>query len=187
MIRFILSVVFLITSISVVHAATKIDGVKLPDDLSFEASELVLNGAGVRSKFFVHVYIAALYLGEKSSDAETIIAADEPMNIRVVITSDLITGERFAESAMDGFVRSTHGDLSGIKSEVDVMIETFRSSLENGDVFDLNYVPDVGVEIYRNGEKKEVVPGLAFKQAMFGIWLSDDPVQGHLRDDMLSK
>ena len=77
MIRFILSVVFLITSISVVHAATKIDGVKLPDDLSFEASELVLNGAGVRSKFFVHVYIAALYLGEKSSDAETIIAADE--------------------------------------------------------------------------------------------------------------
>ena len=88
---------------------------------------------------------------------------------------------------MDGFVRSTHGDLSGIKSEVDVMIETFRSSLENGDVFDLNYVPDVGVEIYRNGEKKEVVPGLAFKQAMFGIWLSDDPVQGHLRDDMLSK
>lgn len=185
MVRFILSAILTVATLATANAATKVDGVKLPDDLTFGSSELMLNGAGVRSKFFVHVYVAALYLDEKSSDAEAVIAADEPMSIRVVITSDLITGDRFADSAMDGFVRSTHGDLSEIQSEVDVMIETFRSSLQNGDVFDLNYLPDVGVEIYRNGEKKEVVPGLAFKKAMFGIWLSDDPVQNRLRDDML--
>lgn len=185
MIRFVLSAMLAVATISAANAATKVDGVTLPDDLTLGSSELILNGAGVRSKFFVHVYVAALYLGEKSSDAEAVIAADEPMNIRVVITSDLITGDRFADSAMDGFVRSTHGDLSEIQNEVDVMIKTFRTSLQNDDVFDLNYLPDVGVEIYRNGEKKEVVPGLAFKKAMFGIWLSDDPVQNRLRDDML--
>lgn len=188
MIKYILNVMFVVASVvtlSAAQASTKIDGVKLPDDLTFGNTELVLNGAGVRSKFFVHVYVAALYLTSKSSDAAAIIDADEPMNIRVAITSDLITGDKFADSAMDGFIRSTHGDLSQIKTEVDLMIDTFRKSLNNGDVFDLNYTPDVGVEIYRNGELAEVVSGIAFKKAMFGIWLSDDPVQTRLRNHML--
>lgn len=187
MIRVILSVMLFLASISLANAATTIDGVKLSDELTLGESELVLNGAGVRSKFFVHVYVAALYVTDKSSDAEAIIASDQPMNIRINIISDLITGERFAESAMDGFIRSTHGDLSPIQTEVDIMIQTFRSSLQNGDVFDLNYVPEVGVQIYRNGDLKEVVPGIDFKKAMFGIWLSDDPVQSRLRDSLLGK
>jgi len=32
---------------------------------------------------------------------------------------------------------------------------------------------------------KVQVPGLAFKQALFGIWLSDDPVQDSLKEAML--
>ncbi len=165
--------------------ALKAYDLKIPDDLNFAEQPLVLNGAGMRTKFFHDIYVAVLYLPEPSSDAEAIIAADAPLNIRIYIVSDLITGERFAESAMDGFVRSTHGNLEPIRSEVDAMIATFRNALKNGDVFDLVYLPEEGVRIYRNGEQLELVPGLAFKQAMTGIWLSDDPVQTRLRDKML--
>ena len=43
------------------------------------------------------------------------------------------------------------------------------------------------MSVIRNGEVKVVVPGLAFKKALFGIWLSDDPVQDDLKEGMLGE
>tara|TARA_Y100000296_G_scaffold73436_1_gene90931 strand:+ start:582 stop:1157 length:576 start_codon:yes stop_codon:yes gene_type:complete len=172
-------------SASVVFADVKLKGVSVPDEVTFSGHTLVLNGAGIRTRFFVDAYVAALYLPEVSSDPDGILASGSPLDIRVTIISDMVTGDRFAESAMDGFVRSTHGDLGPIRPQVDTMIKTFRNSLDVGDVFDLVYNPDAGTEIYRNGELQEVVEGLDFRAAMAGIWLSEDPVQTSLRDQML--
>jgi hypothetical protein len=166
-------------------ADVKLKGVSVPEEVNFSGHTMVLNGVGVRSRFFVDAYVAALYLPEVSTDADGILASGSPLDIRVVIISDLVTADRFAESAMDGFVRSTHGNLAPIRSQVETMIQTFRNSLSVGDVFDLVYNPDAGTEIYRNGELLEVVEGLEFRSAMAGIWLSEDPVQTSLREQML--
>ena len=174
------------------YAGKKIGGVDVPSSLQLSGQDLQLTGVGVRSKFFVDVYVAALYQSPDvvrsepaPLEAASVIEADQPLDIRVYIISDLITADRFAESAHDGFVRSTHGDLAPISKEVDTMIRTFRNALSKGDVFDLVYVPGTGTEIYRNNELQETVPGLKFKQAMAGIWLSDDPVQSSLKEKML--
>lgn len=172
-------------SVSAAHADVEVKGVSVPEEVTFSGHTMVLNGVGIRTRFFVDAYVAALYLPEVSSDPDGILASGSPLDIRVTIISDMVTGDRFAESAMDGFVRSTHGDLGPIRPQVDTMIKTFRNSLDVGDVFDLVYNPDAGTEIYRNGELLEVVEGLDFRSAMAGIWLSDDPVQTSLREKML--
>ena len=84
-------------------------------------------------------------------------------------------------------MKSTGGDISPIKTEVNALIGAFRDAVEDKDVFDLQYVPGQGVSVIRNGEIKVIVPGLAFKQALFGIWLSDDPVQEGLKEEMLGE
>ena len=167
--------------------AQEVEGVEVPESLPFGDHTLTLNGAGMRTKFFVDAYIAALYLPEVSSEADAIIQADAPANIRVFITSDLITGKRFSEAVMDGFVRATHGNLGPIRAQIDTMIATFRADMKQGDVFDLHYLPGRGTEIYRNGDLQTVAPGLDFKQAMMAIWLSEDAVQGSLRERMLAQ
>ena len=172
-------------SASGVLADVKLKGVSVPEEVTFSGHTMVLNGVGVRSRFFVDGYVAALYLPEVSTDADGVLASGSPLDIRVVIISDMVTADRFAESAMDGFVRSTHGNLGPIRSQVETMIKTFRNSLSVGDVFDLVYNPDAGTEIYRNGDLLEVVKGLDFRSAMAGIWLSEDPVQTSLREQML--
>ena len=172
-------------AVSAAHADVELKGVSVPEEVTFSGHTMVLNGVGVRTRFFVDAYVAALYLPEASSDPDGILASGSPLDIRVTIISDMVTAERFAESAMDGFVRSTHGDLGPIRPQVNTMIETFRNSLDVGDVFDLVYNPDAGTEIYRNGELLEIVEGLDFRSAMAGIWLSEDPVQSSLRDQML--
>jgi len=52
---------------------------------------LVLNGAGYRSKYWLSLYVGALYVTKKTSDPESIIEADEKMALQITIISSLIT------------------------------------------------------------------------------------------------
>jgi len=167
--------------------AIEINDIEIDDTLETDHQHLVLNGAGTRSKFFLDVYIAALYLSNNTSDAQEIINADEPMAIRLHIISGLITSERMADSTRDGFVRSMDGNIAPIEGEIEELIKVFRNDIEEDDVFDLVYEPATGVTVYKGGDIEAVVPGLEFKKALFGIWLSDNPVQKSLRKELLNK
>ncbi len=166
--------------------ARQIEGAEIAEQLTLNGQELTLNGAGIRSKFFLDVYVAALYLGKKSTDAAAIVAADEPMAIRLYIVSGMINSKRMSESTRDGFVRSTGGNLAPIERDVEELIKAFRDEVTEGDVYELAYTPETGVTVYRNGEEKSNVKGLKFKQALFGIWLSEDPIQKSLKKSMIN-
>ena len=166
--------------------ALKVNGVDVADGINLDNQKLVLNGAGVRSKFFVDAYIAALYLPAKSTDANAVIEGDETMAIRLQITSGMINSKRMSDSTRDGFVRSTGGNLAPIEKEVDQLISAFKDEIKEGDIFDLVYSPEQGVTVSHNGVQKSQVQGFEFKKALFGIWLSDDSIQKSLRKAMLS-
>ncbi len=67
----IISIILLISSFSF---GAKISGIDIPDTLG---NGLVLNGAGIRSKFFFDLYVGGLYLKEKSNNALHVINSDE--------------------------------------------------------------------------------------------------------------
>ena len=165
--------------------ALTIKGVDVKDTMTLENQKLVLNGAGIRTKWFVEGYIAALYLNEKTSDAQAVIDADEPMAVRLIITSGMITPKRMSDSTRDGFISSTGGNIAPIANEIDELISAFKDKVEEGDIFDLVYQPEVGVTVYRNGEEKVKVEGMEFKKALFGIWISKNGIQKSLRKDMM--
>ena len=54
-------------------AAREVAGVKLDEQVQLGGTPLVLNGAGVRSKFFVKVYVGALYLSKPSKSVAEIL------------------------------------------------------------------------------------------------------------------
>src|ERR1700677_1507346 len=72
--------VFMVASISNLQAAT-VAGVNLPDTTTAGDKSLVLNGLGLRTEFMVKVYVAALYLEHKPTDAGGTIKADAPKKI----------------------------------------------------------------------------------------------------------
>lgn len=184
MMRFVMSLA-MVLSLSPLVSAKEVAGVDVAEQLATDTKELVLNGVGIRTKFFMDIYVASLYLPTTSNNADEIIAADEPMAIRLQIVSSMINPKRMSDSTRDGFVRATGGNIAPIESEVDELITAFQDAVEEGDTFDLVYLPEQGVTVYRNGESKTNVKGLKFKQALFGIWLSEDPIQDRLKDAML--
>ena len=64
-------------------AAKEIEGVAIPDTLAFANSDssLVLNGAGIREKFFLDIYIGALYLPARTPDASAILSDTGPASV----------------------------------------------------------------------------------------------------------
>ena len=61
--------------------AMSIKGVTVPGHVFADGQSLVLNGVGIRTKFFFNIYIGALYLPVKAQDAKRIIASKLPKRI----------------------------------------------------------------------------------------------------------
>ena len=167
--------------------AKEIAGVTLSDTLNVENKTLLLNGGGIRKKFFIKVYVAGLYLLQKEKDGNKIINDDAPMAIRLQITSGLIDSEKMETSLRDGFKKSTKGNIAPYAKRIDQFSLAFKEKIQEGDKYDLIYIPGKGVETHKNGKKIDTIPGLDFKKVLFAIWLSDKPASKDLKKAMLGR
>jgi hypothetical protein len=158
--------------------------ISIPDSLEEGQVTLTLNGAGVRTKL-IKLYVGGLYLKEKSSDAAAIMAADEPMAVKLHIISSMINSKNMEEAVREGFLKSTGGKTEPIKDQIERFISVFKDEIKKNDIFDLIYSPGKGTDVYKNSEYRSTIEGLAFKQALFGIWLCDKPAQASLKKNML--
>ncbi len=167
--------------------AATVEGVELPETLAADSAELKLNGAGVRSKWFMDLYVGGLYVPQTTDDAQQIIVANEPQAITLHIISGLITSDKMTSATLEGFESATDGNTAPIQPQIDAFMEVFKEEIKEGDVFELVYVPDTGVRVLKNGEERGVIEGMDFKKALFGIWLSDQPAQEDLKQAMLGQ
>ncbi|HOX00065.1 MAG TPA: chalcone isomerase family protein [Deltaproteobacteria bacterium] len=159
----------------------------MPDTISAGGTNLVINGGGLRSKWMMKVYAIGLYLPQKSGNAQAIMGADQPMALKLQVTSGLVTKEKLIGAIKEGFEASTGGNIAPIKAQYDQFFAAMTDEVKNGDVFDFIYLPGKGLQCIKNGAVKTTVAGLEFKKAYFGIWLGAKPAQADLKDKMLGK
>jgi hypothetical protein len=153
----------------------------------FKISDKVVeyNGAGLREKYFFDLYVAALYLPERTSDAQTIIDQNEESAIRLKILSNKVTRDKFVETVKEGFATSSEGKAD--PKEIDDFMKLFNTEFKKGDEVILIYKPESGVEIYMNGKHLGGAKGLEFKKALWGIWLGKTPADESVKKAMLGK
>ncbi len=177
-----LALVLAIANLSAAQAGTK----DLPGQLQAGEHRLVLNGAGARTKTLLQLYVAGLYLPRPSNNAVAIVSADEPMAIRIKITSGFVSQDNLVTSLEEGFQNATNGQTAGLQPRIDQFRNCLTDAISKGDTIDLVYVPQRGVIVNKNGKFKGLVPGLDFKQALFSIWLSEKPADSRLKQAMLT-
>jgi hypothetical protein len=180
------SILALAASFALLAAAPRAHA-QLPPVLRAGEVDMVLNGTGARSKYLMQMYVAGLYLTGPSRDAASIVAADAPMAIRLYITSGMVTQEKLLESLAEGFAASTGDNVEPIAKEIEQFRQCFAAAVVKGDLIDLVYLPTHGVVVLKNGKRQGAIAGMPFKQALFGIWLSDNPVDDGLKAKLLGK
>lgn len=182
--------IFLLTLFPAVYNAAysqkKVGGVTVPQTLP-QSGNLTLNGAGIREKYFFDLYVGALYLKSKSTDASQILSSNDPIGIRLHIISDKITSKKMEESVREGFTKSTGGNTTPYKDKIDKLISAFKEDVKVGDIYDIIYTPEGGTKVYKNNALKIHIQGQDFKKVLFGIWLGSSPVDSDLKSDMMGK
>lgn len=176
----------LLLFISSQAGAATVGGVNVPEQAQYGGKTMVLNGAGVRNKFF-QLYVGALYLTIKSSDASAIISSNEPMQMRLEITSGQVSPDKMKAATLEGFQKVTGGNMAAIQADVDKLLAAIGKGKGEGDVYELTHIPGSGVHFVLNGQRMEVLTNPAFKQALFSVWLSDKSVDASLRNKLLGR
>lgn len=167
-----------------------VNGVEIPRTLEFKGKIMSLNGIGERSKFWTDLYVQALYLTQLSQNAEQILNSETEMAITLHITSSLISSKKLSKALEKGMEKSVgpQGILKFSKElqELEVLLSVEETNI--GDIFELTFNPlDESLWITKNKSYKGKIKGLAFKKAFYGIWLSDNPVDKGLKEDLLGK
>jgi hypothetical protein len=166
--------------------ADTLANVTLPDTTTVSGRTLVLNGMGVRSKFFVKVYVAGLYLEKKSADANAIIQADAAKRIVLQFVRSEVTREQMTE-AFDEALKANGPDKAGVlKNEIGQFLKALETMREKEQLV-VTYVPGTGTTVSVRGADKVTIPGLPFGQLVFSMWLGPKPPNGDLKNGLLGK
>ena len=167
--------------------AAEIEGVKLADKVQVGGAELVLNGAGVRTRVFFKVYVGALYLQTKANATEAVLADAGPKRIAMHMLRDLTAEQLF--SALNDGLKNNHAPehLAGIEPQVRQLEGIFNSvkAAKSGDLILLDYLPGTGTRVTVRGEDKGTIPGEEFNRALLRIWLGNQPADASLKRAML--
>ncbi len=168
----------------------EVAGVKLDDKTHLGNADLVLNGAGLRSRMFFKVYVAGLYLPEKASNTDAVLAMPGAKRIYITTLREL-TAEQFAEALVSNIEKNhSAADYAPLKARV----EEFRSAIlsinvaPKGALVTLDYLPESGARFAVNGQAKgKDIVGEDFYRALLKIWLGNAPVQEDLKEALLGK
>jgi hypothetical protein len=184
----LLATAMLAFAFNVPASAAEVSGVKFDETTKVAGKELKLNGAGLRTKFIVKVYAAALYLPEKSKSVEDILKMEGPRRVTLVMMRD-ISSDDFGSAFMNGLNANTDKtEKSKIVTQISKFGEMFAAfdGLKKGDVLHLDWVPGTGTVCELNGKRVgETVPDQIFYNSIIRIWLGDKPVDSSLKPHLL--
>ena len=169
--------------------AIVIQGIDIPDRVSLpgNGTQLVLNGAGIREKFFMDIYIGALYLEKQMSDPAAILADTGYAGILMHFTYSEVSREKIIAGWVDGLEANlTQERMQAIRPRLEEFNKLFRTVVK-GDVIRIDYVPDSGTQVRINGEWRGAVAGNDFFRDLLRIWLGTSPVSKSLKNDMLGQ
>ena len=167
--------------------AKDIAGVMVNDTLKTEdGTSLQLNGAGIRSKFFMDIYIAELYMEKPSAVAAEVIGNKGKKRIVMHFLYSEVTKDKLIEGWNEGFKENNSaGDLAKLQERINQFNSLFTDVKKN-DVIVLDYAAATGTAVIIKGQTKGIIPGSDFNDALLKIWLGEKPVNDGLKESLLS-
>jgi hypothetical protein len=168
-------------------AAGELAGVVLPDHVTATGRELVLNGMGLREAtvMMVDVYVAGLYLPEKSSDPATILKADTPKQLVMRFVRS-VGREKLTDAWTEGFALNAEGQGEAVAAGLAKLNAAMRD-VKKDDVIRLTYQPGAGTSVAIGGQEAALIPGEAFQRVLYSIWLGPKPPNAGLREGLLGR
>ena len=166
----------------------ELEGQKFEPSVQVGGETLNLNGVGLRKRAIFKVYVAGLYVPQKSTNPATLINDKGARRVSLRMLRDVDAGS-FIDSFNDGLKNNlSETQLTALKTQIDSLTTTLKSigEAKKGDTINFDYTPDGGTRISVNGQPRgDPIPGADFFSAVLRIWLGEKPADEALKKGML--
>jgi hypothetical protein len=188
----VVAVLFAASAWAAPSEALRIGGVSFAPQAKLGATQLQLNGAGVRQQSAQALYAAALYLEKKQSLPEAAIQDTGAKRLSVTMLREVSAREMSDLLASGLKSNSSNADLLALVTEMfdlSTLIAETRS-LRAGDSFHIDWSRATGttIQIQQQGQTKpavKVFPNTSLMPAMLRIWLGERPADPTLKSALL--
>lgn len=164
------------------------EGVKFEPTAQVGGTALQLNGVGVRTRAIFKVYVAGLYVPQKSSSASALLAQKGPRRVVIAMLRN-VDADTFAGALSEGLQKNlTDAQFVAFKPQIDALSANLKAAGEakKGDAIHLEFAPDAGMRVVVNGKPQgSPIAGEDFYTAVLRIWLGDKPVDDDLKKGLL--
>lgn len=180
----------LLVPLSAVAGATEIAGIKLDERAKVGESELVLNGAGLRRRVLLKVYVAGLYLAERRTSPAEVLALAGAKRLSITLLRNL-PARKVVDALKDGIgENSSPAEQQALEDRVEDLAANLLGLGQGmkGDVITFDWLPAGGTVVALNGEVRgNPIPGDDVYRALLRVWLGDRPTSGGLKNALLGR
>jgi hypothetical protein len=180
-----MALIVFVASIVAVHAGT-LQGITMPDQVTVEGKTLVLNGMGLREATIlkVSVYVAGLYLENKSQDADAILKSNQVKKIDLHFLRD-VKADQLRDAWKEGFDKNCPKPCTVLQERL-ATLNSYMSDMKNGDAMSFTFLPG-RVDVAVKGKTMGSISGDDFAKVLLSIWLGPSPPNKALKLGMLGK
>ena len=185
--------ILLFALLTCLPAARALDlaGVTVADSVKTHAygTELKLNGAGIRQRFFMDIYIGALYLPQPTRDAAAVLNLHGAKRMSLHFVHKEVDAEKLVAAWTEGFEKNLPPEQFRALRPRIANFNGLFPTLRKGDRIDIDILPraDKGAttQVWLNGTLRGKVGGGDFARALLQIWLGEHPVDADLKQALL--
>lgn len=179
--------IFLLLSLSFSAHAKELAGVVVEDTVTMSNGEtLTLNGMGLREKLWIDVYVGSLFLVRPVNNVAEVLSLPNALRIQMDFVYKEVSSEKLIKAWKKGFEKNqSEQKLKVLQSRIERFYSFFEESAKKHDRYIIDYLPEQGSSISKNGALIGSIEGVDFKDAMIEIWLGNYPADKGLKQGML--
>lgn len=165
--------------------AKAIAGIDFPDTVTVNDQKLSLNGAGKRKKFFMTIYVGALYLPQKTSSDQEALNMPGPKRVVMHFVYHKVGADQINETWDENFKNNLdEKERQRLATKLEAFKKLFRD-VQSGDEIVLDFIPGQGTVVRINDQVMGTVEGDDFAKALLLSWLGPKPGDSSLKQALL--
>jgi len=165
----------------------KLAGIELPTKINVNKVDLFLNGAAIRSKFFIQTYIISLYATQSITDEKIAIESNIERSLRMQIITPLATSKAVSENIQNGM----KDGLGNLYNQQQDLVEDLRKVIEASgvqykDTIDIYYTKKGELKLFKNDvEIYHNKSGRLFAETIFNMYVGKKPKDNKIKQALL--
>lgn len=175
--------------VSLTWAQTAIEGVRVPNSVQLAGRTLQLNGAGIRYKAIVKVYVAALYMEQTGGTPEQIYNNKGSTQLVITMLRNINSaelGRLFIKGMEENTTKEEQTKLIADFRYMGELFARFRN-LDKGESLIIQWPANGAMAVSVDGFFDQTpIKNPEFRKALLSIWLGENPADWQLKSQLLN-